>query len=539
MSEIKIKVVNDSLQNHKQKLKRRKVSAFNAELYQYDILLLNVKQRKLKFNGFNLPDIYKLLVEEGFRIKGSGTVDCLVSIDNNVVKKVSDHTLRNFILNHIREFADKFTVRYSKDLKGELYRNEVEQAFFLRQHLMFQDSYWSTLPALDKPMLEDDAETSYMLFRNGVVRVNHDGFNLLNYQNLDSFYVWSDRIIDFDFELDRSRGSSSHFAQFVANVCDSEAQKVQSFESAIGYLLHNYSTPANHKVVICYDDVAGKTAAVEGGTGKSLLAKAIAQCRKVVRIDGKGFDGKDNFCFQDVKESTHIVWIDDSNANFPTERLNSIISEGLIGRRLYEGNFHLAATTGPKFLICSNYILKGKGKRFKLRQIIFKFGDYYSSKIIFGTEMPELKEHGCIFFEWGKDEFNRFYNYMLHCLHQYMKDGLVVFEQDLSKQRCKEQLDPEFYAWVTNKDFEIDIEHSVKEYYPAEDCYKFDVILDQLQPTTSLKIATVLKLERGIVTPCWSDLEDSRHIRVLFKAKCSITSISVMHNCKIDWRFKV
>ncbi|WP_224994493.1 hypothetical protein [Cesiribacter sp. SM1] len=539
MSKIKIKTVAISLQNHKKEFKRKRVTKFNTKSYQFDLLNLGVKHEKLWFTKFNLPVITKILVEAGFRTYGADTEIQLVRVQDNIVSRATELELRNFVLSLIQAYPEKQAIGYDpNELTGEIYRDELEQALYSHQHYMFHQSYWSILPMIEKPMMHDDAKTSYSPFRNGVEQVKHDGFNLLNYQKLKRFYVWSDSIMDFDIELEQNIGFSSQFAKFIANICDSEAQKVRSFMLAIDYLLHNYSTPANHNAVICYDEVAGKTAAAEGGTGKSMLAKAISQCRKVERIDGKGFDGKDVFCFQDVKESTQIVWIDDPNPNFPTECLNSIISEGLIGRRLYEGNFHLAATTGPKFLICSNYI-KGKGKTFKRRKIILKFGDYYSSKMLDGAEMPVLKEHGCIFFEWGKEEFNWFYNYMLHCLHQYMKDGLVVFEQDLSKQSCKEQLDPEFYAWVTNKDFEIGIEHSVKEYYPAEDCCKFDVILYQLQYTTSGQIAIVLKLERGMVTPCLSDLEGSRHIRVPFKAKCPITSISVMHNCKIDWRSKV
>lgn len=60
-----------------------------------------------------------------------------------------------------------------------------------------------------------------------------------------------------------------------------------SLMAAIGYLLHQYKDPANPKIIVLIDQIIGEEETHNGGTGKSLLFKALSYMRNMVELSGK------------------------------------------------------------------------------------------------------------------------------------------------------------------------------------------------------------------------------------------------------------
>lgn len=72
-------------------------------------------------------------------------------------------------------------------------------------------------------------------------------------------------------------------------------------------------------------------------------------------------------------------------------------------------------------MICSNTILENKGASNLRRQFTVELSDYYSKRLVNGTETPISDEHGGDLFSdnWDFEEWNLFYSFMLDCVKHY------------------------------------------------------------------------------------------------------------------------
>jgi hypothetical protein len=89
---------------------------------------------------------------------------------------------------------------------------------------------------------------------------------------------------------------------------------------------------------------------------------------------------------------------------------------------------------------------------------ILEFSDFYSSKILTGTEEPVKEHHGCMFFDdWDEAEWNRFYRFLMEAAQEYLKNGLYPLEpKNLNKNLLLQQTHEDFYEWVQEQYFETD-----------------------------------------------------------------------------------
>src|ERR1017187_7258289 len=97
-----------------------------------------------------------------------------------------------------------------------------------------------------------------------------------------------------------------------------------------------------------------------GGTGKGIIMQSIAQLREVVKVDGKKFDENDKFCFQEVSESTQMVFFDDVKPSLGFDRFNSILTDGMNVEAKNKPSRFIPPERSPKFYITSNSIIEGE-----------------------------------------------------------------------------------------------------------------------------------------------------------------------------------
>ena len=240
------------------------------------------------------------------------------------------------------------------------------------------------------------------------------------------------------------------------NICNHDEDRVKSIVSAIGYLLHNFSHPSNGQAIIAYDEEITDLKNPMGGTGKGIIQQGIAQLRTVVKIDGKKFDEKDKFSFQEIDERTQVVFFDDVQAKLGFERFNSILTEGWNIEPKRKQSFFIQPKDSPKVYITSNAIIQGGGTTAQRRQFIIELAPFYS-KLIRQKLEPIRHTHNCVFFsdDWDKNEWNAFYTYMLDCVQLYMKHGLRYCKPvGLGANKLRQGTSEEFYEWVTEQIFE-------------------------------------------------------------------------------------
>jgi hypothetical protein len=460
---------NEILRNAKlleQELERKTIIDLNEKEFAFDIFVFEIKRGGFfaEFKGFYMEGIRKFFIDKGFRKKVHSDGFNLVQEIKGVVEVVEIIRLKETLFDYISSNKQQLIVSH-RNITVAVGVAYLVEAFLKRQHLLINATTVELLPNLSKSFLRDQEGEAFLVFDNKIIKVNAGGVCAFPHGSLEDICIWKEQIINKRFAY-TSQGSTCHFSRFIDNLANHEPERVKAFKSSIGYLLHNYSKSSNRKAVIFYDEELSDADSPQGGTGKSLFANAIKKCRKTVRIDGKAFDAKDQFCFQDVNEDTQVVWIDDNRADFDFQRLNSIITEGLIGRRLFKGNFHLSPETGPKYLICSNTIVNNRGKTAKRRQFIVEFSNHYSRQVITGLEEPIIEEHGVEFFNWGEEEDLAFYSFMIDCLQFYFQHGLCNYQKvGVEANQINQELGREFYEWISKKTLPYNERLIIKDLY--------------------------------------------------------------------------
>lgn len=342
---------------------------------------------------------------------------------------------------------------------------KLKETFYRQFHLVFNRSALQNLKEHTAPILKDTPSNAYFVFRNDIFQATKQGYQKIDDERLDGQCVWKGHIIDRDFHPDESEG---HFQKFLSNVTGGDTDRYNALRTAIGYLLHNYVSPAHGQAIIFYDETPAKKGEPEGGRGKGLVVNGVKQVRNTAKIDGKKFDPDDRFRWQSLSRQTQVLWIDDVKTNFPFEVLHSSLTDGWNVEKKREHEFYIKPEDSPKVVIASNTVLSNEGTTNRRRQFIVEFGDHYSRHIKKGTEEPIKDEHGCIFFseDWNQAEWNRFFSYMLECTALYLKFGLVGYEhKNVAENQLLQRTDEDFPEWIRAKGITVGQKYDKRELF--------------------------------------------------------------------------
>jgi len=341
---------------------------------------------------------------------------------NNLVSDTSESKIKDFVLKELEKREDI---------------NVYE--FFTERAKYFKEDYLGILGNVDVSFNDDTKDTAYLYFRNKAVKITKDGYELMDYIHLKGC-VWAKHVIDRDFIA--SEDTSNDFASFVYNIAGQDEDKEKSIKSTLGYLLHSYKTSANNVATILNDEMISENP--NGGTGKGIFINAISKLKRVVTIDGKGFDFSKSFPYQTVSADTHLLVFDDVKKNFNFEFLFSLITEGITLEKKNKDAIKLPIEKSPKVLISTNYAIKGDGNSFERRKWDLEFTQHYHKN------RTPLDEFGKLLFdEWGHDEWVRFDNYMVQCLMMYLDKGLIKTDfNNLDIRRFIAKTSFEFYEWA-------------------------------------------------------------------------------------------
>jgi hypothetical protein len=341
-----------------------------------------------------------------------------VKVTNNLIDHTSEKEIKDFVLNHLLELDDIAVYNYFAD-----------------QTRFFREEFLSMLSTIDIYFIADTKNAAYLYYKNCAVKITKDGVSTLDYLDLGG-YVWNDHVIDRNFVV-CGVSNNFDFKKFVSNINGGDEGRIKSMESTLGFLLHGYKNLSFCPAVILNDEVISDNP--EGGTGKGLLMNALSKMKKLVVIDGKSFAFERSFAYQLVSADTQILCFDDVRKHFDFERLFSVVTEGLTLEKKNKDAIKIPFSKSPKIAITTNYAIKGAGNSFARRKWELELHQYYTK------DYTPLDEFGKLMFgDWNDDDWCEFDNYMIGCLTNYLRTGLVKSKfvnlkiRQLSAESCHE-----------------------------------------------------------------------------------------------------
>lgn len=411
----KIREANEILKKGVQKAKRefRKEGLTDGDIeeiidfdFEDDFLIFwdTDKNGKLSLNDFK----FKLFLENrGFyKVQLNDKEFTFVKVYNNIMNEVNEVHIKDFVLNHVVE------------VDMNVYN------FFAKSTTKFSENYLNHLATKELAMVRDNEIESYLFFLNGVLKITDEKTEIIDYINIGGF-VWQKNIIPHNFTFTNDK---SDFETFINNVSNKDEKRSLIVECAIGYLLNNYKKSDEGLAIVFYDETLNDNPS--GRTGKTLISKALGNCRKLVTLNGKEFNNKGQFPYQTINLDDNIICFDDMERSFKFETLFSIITGNLTLNKKNLQPIEIPFEISPKILFTSNYILSGVGDSHDARKVEIELYRHYSKKY------KPINEFGKLFFTgWDKKEWDCFFSYMVSNIQKYFKHGLIYSELKTGKTK--------------------------------------------------------------------------------------------------------
>lgn len=387
------------------------------------------------------PMKYKLFLEEhGFAKYYPEDSDqpIFVRHKENIVNTTSTEKIKDFVLTYLEE-------------------KEIHNVwnYCAKTTKIFTDDHLNMLESISLKMLQDEEDTCYLYFQNGVVCIHKDSVEFKSYVDVNGF-VWEQQIISREYT--KSKKIENDFQDFVQKVSAGEDIRIEALENTLGYLVHSYKDKTEQKAIILNDQEINDDP--NGGSGKSLMLEAVGKFKRLVKIDGKIFDpNRSEFVYQRVNIDTQVLAFDDVRKNFNFENLFSIITEGISVRQLFKGEFFIPFDRSPKIVITTNYVIDGAGGSHDRRRHEIEFFQYFNAK------RTPLDVYGRLLFDgWDESDWIAFDNYMIHITQKYLNNGLtqpVSINADV--KRFIQQTSKDFYDWIEDGNLKHNCRVYIKE----------------------------------------------------------------------------
>lgn len=388
--------------------------------------------------------LYRFLNYHGFWVYQKAGVRIFVQVEDNVITKVNKHDVISFVLQHIRSLPWK--------LAEGITRENLEEYFRKKMNVFFSENQLSTLDFYFPKFNVDDAQTAYLYFTNGFLKVTKDSIELLPYSQLDGV-IWDTQILDREFnhlQLEQSdleqQGEFTRFLLGVSNNREGDnQQRYNSLVSIIGYLLHRYKNPSFSRAIIFCDENISQNPS--GGSGKGIVLKALGKFRNTALIDGKNFNFKSQFAFQQVGLDTEMIVFEDVNLGFDFEKLFSVITEGLSVEKKGQDRFFIPFEETPKIVITTNYMIAGSGNSHNRRKVEYEFSKFYNE-----SHTPNSEFGHNLYDDWNQRQWELFDNFMISCVQYFLQKGIIDPPQiNIAKRKLLQETGEEFVHFVEEK----------------------------------------------------------------------------------------
>lgn len=341
----------------------------------------------------------------------------LVLLKDNIIKYINKEELKILVRNQIKLLDIK-----EKD------KSTLLDAIINKDKTLYDAERLIYITEANINPLKDEKDVINMIFENCWVSVTKDEVITKPLSELDKpFFIDQQVALNFSkMDLD----PDFCFKKFLDNITSTyennewkkDSYRLESLETAIGYLLHNYKNPSKGKAVIFIDEIDEDSMGLEanGGTGKSLLTTAISKMLKTVTVQGKSIQSDDKFRYQQVDLATRLIDVSDIKANFNFENFYNEITDKLEVNRKHLPAYTITFKDSPKFLISTNRVLGNDDISSMRRKFEVVFNHYYGLNITPDSEFDHL-----FFTDWDEAQWNCFISIMINCAQTYLSKGLV------------------------------------------------------------------------------------------------------------------
>lgn len=408
----------------------------------------------------------------------------LVKVDGTMVRKVTAKDIRQYVIAWLRERHEDVKV-----LNLILNSNRTK------------GTTMEDLPLLNLSFSTCESDRQFVYFKNLCVEVTADKFSEHKANDMDR-YVWEDNISQvhyrrtapaFDFRRESEdmwsicpTNIKSHYFRYLINasriywreeleqratenaeenaryneankfnICgprlnyEEQQEQMQNLAAklfAIGYLLHRHKDQSRAWALWIMEDKISNDGESSGGSGKSFMIKFLENIRKILFLGGKNKKLTENqFIFQNVTESTDIIWVDDADQHFDFTFFYDKITGSLETNKKHVDSNVMDFTKSPKFAFTSNFPPPNKDSATLRRLLFVVFSDYYHQK----TDDNDYRESRRIYddfnLELGGEHYtnemwNDDVNFMLDCIQFYLKVSKEVVKITPPMDRIKDRI---------------------------------------------------------------------------------------------------
>lgn len=224
---------------------------------------------------------------------------------------------------------------------------------------------------------------------------------------------------------------------------------------ALGYLMFRYKDDSRPYMVYAMETDLNEVGDHMGGTGKSMFFRLVEFVRSLFFVDGQNVKKEaDETMFAGVhKGITDFIYFDDLHKGVDLHRFMPMATGDMIVRNLYENRIVLPYEESPKVAFSSNHGIDKFSSSLRRRTWFTGFSSYYhpEDQTLGLSERSPRTEFGCnIPKDYTDKDMNRFYNFMIYCLHAYIKFGVRVNPpmDDIEKRMAQRKLTDEFIWWA-------------------------------------------------------------------------------------------
>jgi hypothetical protein len=486
--------------------------AFNTKTGKSEVIFRNSRfYNFLKASGFYRYESKN--EKEGF---------IYIYVKGNVVKRVLPVEMRTFVNNYLKSNY------YAESIRDSVYRSNQTKENSLSQ-----------LDQTELDFKTYDKSYQYLFFNNISWKITKDGIEEIKNTEIKK-HIWEDKLhdhrvkkLDPFFEVKYSehyvnllkayedatdkedkknikeeidsledidlftikvRDKEFSFIKFLINTSAMFWQKIEMGEEltekekkiqdlhlinklySIGYLLHQYKDPSKAWAVFAMDARNSELGRHEGGSGKSIVYKAVRNLLKSVTL--KGQDSKitlKDHLYENVTRDTDYILIDDCSPYLDFHFFFSEITGELTVNPKHAKQYELPYDEVPKFAFTSNNALK-KVDGSTLRRILYTaFSDYYHKKDQEGRYKKEVSPYleigKNLFDDYNEDEWNQAFNLFANCISLFLRlEKVEPPMQEVEKRNLRIELGETFLHWA-------------EEYFEAEDHIETFIIKNELYET--------------------------------------------------------
>jgi DNA primase len=224
---------------------------------------------------------------------------------------------------------------------------------------------------------------------------------------------------------------------------------------ALGYLMYRYKDPSKAWMVYGIETELSDVGQHRGGTGKSLLLSSIEYIRNMVEVDGQQEKMKDDDTFfSGVRYGrTNVIYFDDLSKAIDLHFLMPRITGKMTVRSLYENSITIDFAESPKISVTSNHAPVSFDSSLRRRTWFMAFSNYYHPEDIINgySESSPFKEFGKnLIVDYDESEMNKFYNFMVSCLHFYLKfrERINPPMESIDRRTIQRSIGDDFITWA-------------------------------------------------------------------------------------------